>query len=52
MKVLVLATNETIDYLDCYAARLIEQGRAILPVPKKKEKKAAAVKAKVEIEKE
>ncbi len=44
MKVLILKTNETVEHIDSYAARLIEQGRAVLvPAP---EKKTAAKKKK------
>lgn len=42
MKVLMLKTNEVVEYLDGYAARLIEQGRAVLPPQKKADKKAPA----------
>lgn len=31
MKVMILATGKTEEYERCYAVRLIEQGRAVLP---------------------
>ena len=33
MKVMILATGKTEEHERCYAVRLIEQGRAVLPSP-------------------
>ena len=48
MKVLMLETNELEEFKDeCYAARLIEQGKAVLvPAAKKPEPKKAEPKAR------
>lgn len=44
MKVLELKTNKTLDVNDCYGARLIEQGKAVIAA-KKGEANVAKVKA-------
>ena len=33
MRIMILATGKIAEYEDSYAARLIEQGRAVLPQP-------------------
>lgn len=50
MKVLMLKSNEVVDYANkSYAARLIEQGRAVLaPAPEKKPEKSVKAKSKKE----
>lgn len=47
MKVLMLNTNEIVEYPEGYAARLIEQGRAVLPPlpPQKKAEKQSPAKS-------
>lgn len=42
MKVIILATGKTEEHNDSYAARLIEQGRAVLAPPAKPSAKKSA----------